>query len=99
MKLEDKFFHSFFYPFLIGVLLSMIIVTIFLTIFTNKYFDKRTGRNIVDLEKKYAEININSVISLLTTTLLKIQASLNEQILFYQKLANKAENILCYYLL
>ena len=93
MKLEDKFFHSFFYPFLIGVLLSMIIVTIFLTIFTNKYFDKRTGRNIVDLEKKYAEININSVISLLTTTLLKIQASLNEQILFYQKLANKAENI------
>ena len=93
MKLEDKFFQSFFYPFLAGVLLSMLIVTIFLGVFTNNYFDKRTGINIVNLEKKYASMNINSINSLLTTTLLKIQASLNEQILFYQKLANKVNNI------
>ena len=93
MKLEDKFFHSFFYPFLIGVLLSMIIVIIFLGKFTNNYFDQRTGKNIVDLEKKYASININSINTLLTTTLLKIQASLNEQILFYLKLANKTNEI------
>ena len=93
MKLEDKFFNSFFYPFLVGVLLSMLIVTIFLAIFTNDFFDKRTGKNIVNLEKKYASMNINSINSLLTTTLLKIQASLNEQILFYQKLANRIGDI------
>ena len=93
MKLENKFFNSFFYPFLIGVFLSMIIVTVFLSIFTNNYLDKKTGENIVDLEKKYAKVNINSVNALLTTTLLKVQASINEQILFYQKLANKVNNI------
>ena len=96
MKLEDKFFQSFFYPFLVGVLLSMLIVTIFLGVFTNNYFDKRTGINIVNLEKKYASMNINSINSLLTTTLLKIQASLNEQILFYQKLANRTSDITNY---
>ena len=96
MKLEEKFFNSFFYPFLIGVLLSMIVVTLFLFIFTNDYFDKKTGQNIVNLEKKFAKININSVNVLLTTTLIKIQASLNEQILFYRKLANKIDNIPSY---
>ena len=93
MKLRNKFFNSFFYPFLVGVLLSMIIVTIFLSIYTNNYLDRKTGKYIVDLEKKYSITNINSVNALLTTTLLKVQASLNEQILFYQKLANKVENI------
>ena len=93
MKLENKFFNSFFYPFLVGVILSMLVVTLFLTKFTNKYFDKRTGKNIVTLEKKYASTNINSVNLLLTTTLLKIQASLNEHILFYLKLANRIGDI------
>ena len=93
MKLEDKFFRSFFYPFLVGIFLSMIIVTILLSKFTNKFFDMRTGKNIVDIEKKYSKININSMNALLTTTLLKIQASLNEQILFYQKLANRIDEI------
>ena len=93
MKLENKFFNSFFYPFLVGVILSMLVVTFFLAKFTNKYFDKRTGKNIVTLEKKYASTNINSVNLLLTTTLLKIQASLNEHILFYLKLANRIGDI------
>ena len=96
MKLQDKFFHSFFYPFLVGVLLSMIITIIFLAKFTNNYFDQRTGKNIVELEKKYVSININSINILLTTSLLKIQASLNEQILFYLKLANKTNEITHY---
>ena len=96
MKLEDKFYSSFFYPFLIGVLLSMLIVIGFLVKYTNNYFDNRTGKNIVNLEKKYAAININSINALLTTTLLKIQASLNEQILFYLKLANRTQDILDY---
>ena len=93
MRLEDKFFNSFFYPFLVGVLLSMIIVTIFLSVYTNNFLDRKTGQNIIDLEKKYAKINLNSVNALLTTTLLKIQASINEHILYYQKLASKIQNI------
>ena len=96
MKLEEKFFNSFFYPFLIGVLLNMIIVTIFLYIFTNNYLDKRTAQNIIDLEKKSAKININSVNTLITTALLKVQASLNEEIVFYQKLANRTNDIIDY---
>ena len=93
MKLENKFYNSFFYPFLVGVLLSMLAVTCFLAKYTNNYFDKLTGKKIVDLEKKYATININSISTLLSTTILKIQASLNEHILFYLKLANKIDDI------
>ena len=74
----------------------MIVVTAFLYIFTNNYYDKRTAQNIVDLEKKYSKININSINTLVSTTLLKAQASLNEQIIFYQKLANKTEDIIDY---
>ena len=96
MKLETKFFRSFFYPFLIGVTLNILIITAFLYGFTNNYYDKKTGENIVYLEKKTANIHINSVNALITTTLLKVQASLNEQILFYQKLANKTDQIIDY---
>ena len=74
----------------------MIVVTIFLVIFTNNYYDKRTAKNIFELEKKYSKININSINTLVSTTLLKIQASLNEQIIFYQKLANKTNEIYNY---
>ena len=93
MKLADKFFNSFFYPFMVGVLLSMLIVIGFLALFTNNYFDNRTGKNIVDLEKKYATVNINSINAILTSNILKIQASLNEIILFYLKLANRTNEI------
>ena len=93
MKLEKIFFRSFFYPFLIGVLMSMITVTYFLGKFTHNYIDERTGKNVVDLEKEYAEININSVNKILTTSLLKIQISLNEQILYYQKLSNRTKDL------
>ena len=88
MKLENKFFNSFFYPFLIGVFLSTLIVTIFLGIFTNSYYDYRTLGNIIDLEKKYSKMNIKSVNVILTTILQKNQASMNEQILLYQRIAN-----------
>ena len=74
----------------------MIVVTIFLFIFTNNYYDKRTAKNIVDLEKKFSKININSINTLVATTLLKVQASLNEQIIFYQKLARKTDEIINY---
>ena len=93
MKLEKIFFRSFFYPFLIGVLMSMITVIFFIAKFTQNYIDKRTGKNVFDLEKKYAKININSVNKILTTSLLKIQMSLNEQILFYLKLGNRIKDL------
>ena len=93
MKLENKFFNSFFYPFLIGIFLSTLIVTIFLGIFTNSYYDKRTIENILNLEEKFSKINIKSVNAILTTILQKNQASMNEQILLYQRIANKTINI------
>ena len=89
MKLEDKFFKIFFYPFFVGILLSTIVVTIFLLTLTNNYYDKRTSNNIINLEKKYSKINIDSINTLLTTSILKLQIGLNELILFYQKIANK----------
>ena len=89
MKLEDKFFNSFFYPFLISVFFCTLVVTIFLSIFTNNNLDKKTRENLINLEKKYSNINIKNVNVLLTTSFQKIQASLNEQILFYQKIATK----------
>ena len=88
MKLENKFFNSFFYPFLIGIFLSTIIVTIFLGIFTNSFYDEKTLENIFDLETKFSKINIKSVNVILTSILQKNQASMNEQILLYQKIAN-----------
>ena len=92
MKLEEKFFKSFFYPFLICSILSTLIVTTFLGLFTNTNYDKRTNSNIINLETKYSKINIKSVNTILTTILLKIQASLNEQILYYQRIAKKVIN-------
>ena len=91
-KLENKFFNSFFYPFLIGIFLSTIIVTIFLGIFTNSFYDEKTLENIFDLETKFSKINIKSVNVILTSILQKNQASMNEQILLYQKIANKTIN-------
>ena len=88
MKLEDKFFNSFFYPFLVAVILSTLIVTTFLGIFTNNTYDKRTSEKIINLEKEYAKINLNAVNVIMTTKILKLQASLNEIIHFYDKIAN-----------
>ena len=88
MKLEDKFFNSFFYPFLISVILSILIVTIILALFTNNNYSKKTINNIVDLGKKKSKITIKAASIILTTAFQKIQASLNEQILAYQKTAN-----------
>ena len=91
MKLEEKLFKSFFYQFLIGVILSSLII-IFFILFTNSYIDKRTTQNIINLEIKYSKTNIKSANIILTSMLLKIQASLNEQILFYQRMADKIKN-------
>ena len=89
MKLEDKFFKSFFYPFILCTILCTLVVTLFLIFFTNNNYDRRALDRIINIEKKYSKININSVSILLTTTIQKIQAGLNENIILYQRYANK----------
>ena len=89
MRLDHQFFNSFFYPFVVSVTLCTLIVTIFLGSYTNTNYDDRTRNNLINIEKKYSKININSANALLTTTFQKIQSGLNEHILFYQKMANK----------
>ena len=89
MKLEDQFFQSFFYPFFISIILCTLVVTLFLGLFINNNHDKRTFQNIINSEKKYSLLALKSANILLTTTIEKIQASLNEQILSYQMEGNK----------
>ena len=89
MKLEDQFFHSFFYPFIVGVILSATMVIISSIVFTCNYIDKGTRINIIELEKNYSKININSINTTTPTYLLKIQSGLNKLINNYQNLANQ----------
>ena len=92
MKLEDQFFHSFFYPFVVGVTLSAAMVIISSIIFTNNYLDLKTADNIVQLEKDYSKVKLNSINIILSTNLLKIQAGLNEIINSYIILANQIKS-------
>ena len=89
MKLEDKFCNSFFYPFLISIILSTLVVTLFIGLFTDNFYDKRTYNNIINMEKEYSKIYINSAGAILKTSIEKIHSSLNEHILYYQRMANK----------
>ena len=93
MKLEDKIIKSFFYPFLVAIFLNSLIIILFLLLFSNSHVDKRTIQNIINLESKYYQVNIKSANTILTLILSKIQTSLNEQILLYQRIANKVKNI------
>ena len=89
MKLESQFITSFFYPFIIGVILSATIVIISSLIFTNNYIDKGTGKNIIEFEKEFSKINLNSINVIISTQLLKVQSILNELITYYINFANK----------
>ena len=92
MKLENIFFNSFFYTFLIGVILSSLIVTIFVFLFANSFYDKRMTKKLLELESQYAKSKIKLANIKVSSILLKVQASANEQILFYQKMANKTKD-------
>ena len=92
MKLENIFFNSFFYTFLIGVILSFLIVIIFIFLFANSFYDNRMTQKIVELESQYAKSKIKQANINVLSILLKVQASANEQILFYQKMANKTKD-------
>ena len=89
MKLEDKFFKSFFFLFFAGIFINTLVVVVFLGVFTNNFFNKRVINDIINIKKKYSKTNINSVNVLLATTIQKVQAGLNENILMYQRLSNK----------
>ena len=89
MKLENKFFNSFFFPFIISIISSTLVVTIILSIFSNNNNDSRTNGNIINITKKYSKTILKSVNVLLTNKLIKYQSSLNELIIFYQKMANE----------
>ena len=96
--MENIFFHSFFYSSLSGVILSTFVVTIILIFFRNENYDKRTYEKIINLGKKNSEMTINTINIILTTKFLKVQSSLNELILYYQKiskeiLVNKNKNL------
>ena len=58
-------------------------------VFTCNYIDKGTRINIIELEKNYSKVNLNSINIIITTYLLKIQSGLNELINNYQNLANQ----------
>jgi transcription-repair coupling factor (superfamily II helicase) len=92
MELSEQFYHSFFYTFLVGVVLSFLAIAIFSIIFTNTYIDKKTGDNILELEKQFAKVNLNSMNIIITSSITKIQQSLNELISSYIKAANIVKN-------
>ena len=89
MKLESQLLSSFFFPFIIGIILSAITVIICSLIFTNNYIDKGTGKNIIEFEKQFAKINLNSVNVIISTQLLKVQSVFNELITYYKKISNE----------
>ena len=92
MRLKDKLFNALFYPFLVGILLSIIIVFAILFYYSNNYLDTKSAKEIYNIEKKYANININSINILLSNVLLKVQAGLQEQITFYQNIGFNLTN-------
>ena len=51
--------------------------------------DKITGENIIEMENKFSQVNLKSIHSLICSSLLKLQGSLNEQIIAYQNEAYK----------
>ena len=92
MDLFRKFFNNLFYPFLFGIIITIIFVIVMTNVNTFNNIDLKTSKNIVAIEKKYSEININSVSVLLLNDIVKIQLGLQQQIFFYNELAEKSSN-------
>ena len=93
MELEQKLFKSFFYPFLIGIILSTLIVSLLLGLYIKSYYDKRAAHIAINAAINYTKMQINSANVILSSMLLKIQAAINEQILFYEKIENQIKDI------
>ena len=91
MKLENLFFKYFFPPFFISMILSLLVLLICLGTFTFDKYDKRLRKKVIDLERNYSKIIMNSANILILNFFMEYQADLNEQIIYYQ---NKAKEIL-----
>ena len=89
MRLEDKFFNSFFYLFLFAISLSMIFVVITLFYYSENYIDDRTSKDIIHIEKKNANSNINSMNVLLSNMILKMQVALKEALTLFINLSRE----------
>ena len=87
MRLEDKFFNSFFYLFLIAIFFSIIIVMTTLIYFSQDFLDEETATEVIDIEKRYAKANINSMNILLYNIILKLQVNIQQIITLYQNIA------------
>ena len=88
MRLEDKFFNTFFYLFLIAIITSIIVIFTLLFYYSINYLDKNSAKAIYNIEKRYVDVNINSINILITNVILKIQVGLQEQVTFYQNMAS-----------
>ena len=92
MRLEDKFFNSFFYLFFIAIFFSIIIVMTTLIYFSQDFLDKETATEVIDIEKRYAKENINSMNILLYNIILKLQVNIQQIITLYQNIAKNISN-------
>ena len=92
MRLEDKFFSSFFYLFFIAIFFSIIIVMTTLIYFSQDFLDKETATEVIDIEKRYAKANINSMNILLYNIILKLQVNIQQIITLYQNIAKNISN-------
>ena len=93
MQLFKKFFNNLFYPFFIGIIITIVFVIVIVNLNTFNTIDLKTSHNIISIEKKRSEININTITILLLNDLLKVQLGLQQQILFYEEIANKLNNL------
>ena len=93
MELFNKFFNYLFYPFLIGIIITIVSIIVFINTITFKRIDLKTSQNIVSIEKKKTEININTISVLLLNDLVKVQLGLQQQILFYGETINRINNL------
>ena len=87
MRLEDKFFNSFFYLFLIAIFFSIIIVMMILIYFSQDFIDESRANEVIEIEKRYAKANINSINILLYNMMLKLQVNIQQIITSYQNIA------------
>ena len=93
MKLFKKFFNNLFFSFFIGIIITIVFVIVIVNLNTFNTIDLKTSRNIISIERKRSEININTISILLLNDLLKIQLGLQQQVLFYEEIANKLNNL------
>ena len=90
MELFKKFFNNLFYLFILGLIVTILFVIAIVNVITFNKIDLKTSKNIISMEKKYTEINVNTISILLLNDLIKVQLGLQQLILFYNEIASKS---------